>query len=368
MTRDDLRDSTSVPNVVLAVLVLAVVASLVVAASTSSASYDPYNADWNGAAQVRTTAETMGLEVELARYSATYSSVPANETVALVLSPDSSYRPEELARMNDFVRRGGTLVIADDYGSHANELLRQLGASARFNGRPVRDVRSNYRSPAMPVVTPVADHPSVAGVESLTLNHGTVVEPGEATPLFNTSEHAYIDRDWNGELGPNETLEVHTVATVERVGEGSVVAVGDSSTFINAMLERSGNRNFVRALLSGHSTLVLDHTHTEDLSPAMLAVLAVRGSAAVQLGLGTLAVGVLAIWSRRSRLASGRIADPLGSVPRPWRSERSAPDASAPNSGPSRSELADYLERQHPDWEPERVERVVAALEDRRKR
>jgi hypothetical protein len=261
------------------------------------------------------------------------------------------------------VRRGGTLVVADDYGPHANELLWQVGASARLDGRPVRDTQSNYRSAAMPVATPAADHPFAEGVESLTLNHGTVVEPGEATPLFNTSEHAYVDADRNGRLGPNETLEVHTVATVEPVGEGQVVVVGDSSAFINAMVERPGNRAFLRALLSGHGTVVLDHSHTEDLSPAVFAVFALRESAALQLGLGTLAIGALAIWSRRPGSVRSRISGALSSAFRRRRLESSPSDVRA-----TASELAVHLERKHPDWDRERVERVASALEDRRER
>jgi hypothetical protein len=353
----------SISSLLLVALAVAVVAAMIFALSTSSASYDPYNSEWDGTTEVRTMAETTGVQVELARDSATYSSVPPGETVAFVLSPDSPYRSQELTRTTDFVRRGGTLVVADDYGPHANELLRQLGASARLDGWPVRDVRSNHRSAAMPVVTPVGDHPFVDGVESVTLNHGTVVEPGEAIPLLKTSEHAYVDADRNGELGPNETLEVHTVATIERVGEGRVVVVGDSSVFINAMVERPGNEAFFRAFLSGHSTIVLDHSHTEDLSPAVVAVFALRESATLQFGLGMLAIGALVIWSHHPGFVRSRISGALSSAFRRRNAESSPPDVRATSD-----ELAAHLEREHPDWDRERVERVASALKRRRDR
>lgn len=343
-------DGLAVPHVVLAGLTLAVVVGVAVAGATSSASYGPYNDEWDGTTDLRSMADDTGTRVELAHDTATYSSVPADDAVAFVLSPDQRYRPTELARVTDFVERGGTLVVADDYGPHSNDLLRSVGTSARLDGRPLYDVRSNYRSSAMPVATPVDGHPFVAGVESVTLNYGTAVDPGDATPLVETSEHAYLDADRDGEFGQNETLDNRTVATVESVGDGRVVVVGDSSAFINAMLDRPGNRAFVRALVAQHGTVVLDHSHTGSLPPLALAVLVVRGSTLAQFGLGLLAVGALAAWARRA----------VGT--------RREPTALADDARLPRSELAESLERRHPDWDRERIERVVSAVERRRER
>lgn len=384
------RDRISVPKAILVGLTIVVVLALVVAASTSSASYGPYNSEWNGATDLRELARDSGTEVELGRETTSYSSVPPRETVALVLSPDSSYQPRELARITDFVRSGGTLVVAEDFGPHGNELLRTLGASSRFDGQPVRDVESNYRSSAMAVVTPASSHPLVAGVDSVTFNHGTIVVPAggassfdatpssnattssnlssssNVTPLFNTSERAYLDTDRNGTLSTNETLGNYTVATVERVGNGRVIAIGDPSVFINTMLDRPGNRAFVQALLSRHGTLLLDYSHTGNLPPLVVAVLVVRESSALQFAIGGVAVGVLLVWSRRPGLLNrGKFASKIfPSILHWWRDDDSTPkDARA-----TTSELTAYLERRHPDWDPERVERVVSAVERRRNR
>lgn len=353
------RLPTTLSEVALVVLTLTVAGMLVTAATTSSASYSPYNDDWDGTTQLRSMASDADAQVELAHETETYSSVRATDSVAFVLSPDEAYGSDDATRVTDFVRQGGTLVVADDYGPHANELLRRLGASARIDGRPVRDVRSNYLSPAMPVARPVADHPFVAGVDDVTLNYGTTVDSGDSTPLVNTSENAYLDRDRDGVLGPNETLESRPVATVERVGEGRVVVVGDASVFINAMVERPGNRAFARALQSERGTVVLDHSHADGLPPAILALLFVRSSAVVQFGLGALAVGALAVWSGRPGV-SNRLAGLL------WRRDGNSERISGDDARASATELAAYLERERPEWDRERVERVVAAMERRR--
>lgn len=351
------RDRVSVPSAVLVALTVAVVVAFVVAASSSSAAFGPYNDDWDGTSRVRAVADATGTEISLVRETTAYSSASPDETVALVLSPDAVYRPKSAARVTDFVRSGGTLVVAADFGPHANELLRSLDADARIDGRPLHDVRSNYRSTAMPVATTVTNHSLVAGVDSVTLNYGSAVEPHGATPLLNSSEYAYLDTDRNGELGENESLGSYPVATVEQVGGGRVVVVADSSAFINAMVDRPGNRRFVRVLLAQHDRLLFDYSHTGALPPLMLALLVVRGSPAAQFGLGALVVAVLAVWSRRP--------DSLDALRSLGGQSESDPKADVRVSA---SELAAHLERQHPEWERERVERVVSALERRRNR
>jgi len=348
------RSTPTIPQVALAGLTLAVLAAVVVAGTTSSAAFGPYNADWEGTSQLRSAASATGADVSVARGTAAYSSAPAEGTVAFVLSPESGYSPEEASRVADFVRRGGTLVVAGDVGPHAADLLRSVNASARLDGRPLRDVGSNYRSPAMPVATGVANHSLVAGVESLTLNYGTAVDPNGATVLVNTSATAYLDADRDGELGPNESLSVHPVATVERVGAGRVIAVGDPSLFINAMLDRAGNRRFVAVLAANHDRALVDVSHAERVPPLRLALLAVRESAPLQFGLVALAVGALAVWSRRPDSATSEAG--------------SADAASAGVEGVDAATLADHLERRHPEWDRERVERVAEALERARNR
>lgn len=360
----------SVPRVVLVLLTVAVVVVPVVAASSSAVSFSLFNRGWDGSSELRAVADETGTRVVVARETTAYRETRPRETVAFVLSPESSYGSREAARVTEFVRQGGTLVVADDVGPHGNDLLRALGASARIDGRPLRDPRSNYRSAALPVATGVANRSLTAGVESLTLNYGTAVEPGNATTLVNSSEYAYLDADRDGELGPNESLARHPVATVESVGQGRVVVVGDPSAFVNAMLDRAGNRRFARNLLARHSTLLLDYSNASGIPPVKFAVLAVRDSAVLQLGIAALVVAVLGWWSRRPRRDSGSGSDSgigsdlLASLSLPWRTD----DFEAEDVRASATDLASHLERRHPDWDRERVERVVSALERRRNR
>jgi hypothetical protein len=362
------RLDVSIPQVVLAVLAVSVLVGLLAALSTSSAAFSAYNSDWEGTSELRSTADLAGATVTVVHDTESYRDVSPEGTVAFVLAPESSYGPQDLARVREFVRRGGLLVVAGDYGPETNQLLRGLGATARLDGRPLYDLQSNYRTGGMPVAPEVANRSHVAGVESLTLNYGTAVRPNDATVLVNTSEYAYLDANRNGALDGDEGLGPRPVVTVERAGAGRIVTVGDPSVFINAMIDRTDNRQFVRALASGRDRLLLDYSHTGSLPPLVLAVLLVRDSAAIQFGIGVLAVGALTVGSRRP----GTVSRLVGAVSRPWsdgpptRDDRTR-DRSEDAGFPS-SELAAHLERHHPDWDRERVECVVSALERRRDR
>jgi hypothetical protein len=287
------------PRVLLIGLVVAIVVAVGFAGSTSSASFSTYNSDWSGSSALQEHARAAGSEVVHARTVSDYDSVQPNRSVAMILSPERAYSPEATARIDRFVRRGGTLVVAGDFGQHANPLLASIGASATVAGIPVRDERHNYRSASLPVAINVSNASMVRNVSNLVLNYGSVVRPGDATVLVNTSEFAYLDRNRNQRLDATEGLGTRPVATVESVGAGRVVVVSDPSVFTNAMLERPGNRQFVETLTRSHETVLIDYSHSVSrLPPLAVGVLIVRDSLPLQVGLGVLGLAAIAVVAR----------------------------------------------------------------------
>lgn len=345
------------PQLVLVVLGVVVLLAVGVAASTSTAAFGTYNPAWEGAADLRTAADDAGLDLVVARETTAYDRVPANGTVAIVLSPDDPYDPADEERLARFVRDGGTLVVAEAYGPHGNALLAAVDATARVDGDPLRDERHYYRSPALVEATNVSSHPLVAESDVLTLNHGSALAAGNATVLATTSPYAYLDRNRNDRLDDDETPDEYPVAAIEAVGEGQVIVVSDPSLFINVMLERPGNRAFVTALLDGHDRLLVDHSHTADVPPLALAVLVVRESIALQLALGVVALVAVAAASREGAIGQvlerGRRGLPIDSRRPSQRPTGAAVDEAA---------LREHLTRRYPDWEPERTERVIRAF------
>lgn len=342
------RDSLFTPTRLALGFGILTIVVLAVAASTSTAAFGSFNTGWEGASELQEIGDTVGATTTIARATTAYSQTTPNGTVGIVLSPDQPYTAAERERLGTFVRNGGTLVVAADYGSHANTLLRGIGAQARVDGRPLRDERVHYRSPAMPRARTVANQSLVTGVDALTLNHGTAVRPNNASVLVATSEYAYLDTNRNGTLDASESVGSYPVATVESLGQGQVIVVGDPSIFINAMLERPGNRAFARNLVAGHSHLLLDQSHTAGLPPLAVALILIRNTPWVQF-LGGVA-GTLVIF--------GVVQTDLLTTLRERATGTTA--ASPPDTVPD-EELAAYLRDQYPEWEEDRIQRVVAA-------
>ncbi|ELZ96978.1 hypothetical protein C440_04353 [Haloferax mucosum ATCC BAA-1512] len=289
------------PHLLAAGLLVAMLVGVGVGASTSSSTYGAFNSAWDGGSGVRDVAADAPAETALAYNTTAYDEGAAGGAVAFVVSPESGYTDAEAARIESFVRDGGTLVVADDFRPHGNDLLSRLGASARINRTPLRDDRHQYKSGALPVATRTVSDPRTNNVSQLTLNHPATVTANESTALVRSSNFSYRDADGDGELDESEALRSYPVVTSESLGAGEVVVVSDPSVFINSMLDRPDNRAFVEALVGDHETVLLDFSHATERPPLQVALGALRDSSALQLLFGGVVVGALAVISRRNQ-------------------------------------------------------------------
>jgi len=262
--------------------------------------FGAYNPEWDGSSELRSEARAVDSAPSVATNVEEYETVSPNETVAVILSPDEPYTDQEADRVREFVDAGGTLVIAEDFGSNSNPLLERLGASTRVDGRLVRDERRYYRSPDFLVATDVAASELTGETNRITFNHGTVLEPNGANVLVHTSSFAYLDTNRNGSLDASESMQRYPVVTAETIGSGQVVTISDPSIFINAMMELPGNQRFTRALFAGHANVVLDYSHGGSVPPLVQATLALQRTPVIQAIFGIILVGAVAAVSALS--------------------------------------------------------------------
>lgn len=288
-----------IPGWLAVALAVALVVTGVWATSVSTSAFGAYNPGWEGTSELRAAAGDGSGQSPVAPRMAAYDGASPDGTVAVVLSPDETYTDTEASRLRRFVRRGGTLVVAEDFGPHSNALLRDVGASTRVDGRLVRDERHYARSPNLTVATDVTESSLTDGVDRLTLNHGTVLRPNGAYVLVETSPFAYVDANGNASLDATESMRQYPVVTVEQLGDGHAVVVSDPSLFINAMLDAPDNRRFVRALFAAHTTVLLDYSHSDRLPPLVAARLALQRNALLQSLAGFLLLGLVLLVSAR---------------------------------------------------------------------
>ncbi|ESS05537.1 MAG: hypothetical protein A07HB70_02013 [uncultured archaeon A07HB70] len=116
--------SVGVPGALLALLVVALVAGVVTVGATSTAPYDPYNADWTGTSELRRLADGDGRTVVFA------PAAGGPETTHLVVGAPANASDDRVAGVARSVRAGGTLVVADESPA-ANAYLAGVGADAR---------------------------------------------------------------------------------------------------------------------------------------------------------------------------------------------------------------------------------------------
>lgn len=279
-------------------------------ASTSGTAFSPYNPDWQGGQELRSVATDDPAGSVWLRNASGYPLEEPADTVVVALSPGSPGAEGE-RRLSQFVREGGTLVVADDGDGQGNELLAAAGAGARIDTTPLRDEHRNGPSGAFPIAGNVTGHELTRGVDAVTLNYAGTVEAGGADVLIRSSEFSYRDRNGNERLDANEDLRRYPVASVEAVGDGRVVAISDSSLFINSMMDRTDNRAFARSLVGGGSRVVIDTASGTAVPPLAAVTITLRRSPLVQVATATAGLFVLFFAVRRPEW----VRDRLGRLP-----------------------------------------------------
>jgi ABC-2 type transport system permease protein len=196
------------------------------------------------------------------------ASIPDSTAVLVVAGPTQPLDSAALARVGEFMDRGGAALmllepvllnpqspvplpvstgldglLADRGIRLSDGLVVDLASSERVSlGRQgLFNVISPY--PLWPIVRPASDHPATAGLNGLTLGWAAALEVDQeaqgVTPLWETSDNGALspmdapitpDRDW---VFPPEELGVRVVAASllppEGDGSGRLIVVGDAS-------------------------------------------------------------------------------------------------------------------------------------------
>jgi hypothetical protein len=188
--------------------------------STLPEDYDIDSREWNGLHTLTAVARGLGLRVQ-ATPDVDWADLGADD-ILFVVYPETRVDPGHLA---SFVRNGGHVLIADDFGDSI-DVLGRLGM-LREQGGGVRTERFYRDLDYAPIATPVApNHPLAQDVDELVTNvPGVLTQVRGADVVF--------------AFGPEAA-----VVTTGTVGRGLFVVVSDASIFINRMMQFEGNLQF----------------------------------------------------------------------------------------------------------------------------
>ncbi|WP_193310588.1 DUF4350 domain-containing protein [Halorubrum halophilum] len=364
MTTTSWRQSIGLPQLVLIALCVVLMIAVLAAGVGTAAPFAVYNNDWTGTTDLRNAALMDNNTSVSIDSPAADQPPPSAATTALVLGiPENTTAVESTAA--EVLANGGTVAITDETPATTNTLLETLGATARVERGPIRDPRSYYRQPVLPVVTTTNATGDIAGTE-VTLNHAGTLAPGEATVLAATSQFAYIDENQNEQFDAAESLGTRPVMTREPVDNGTIIVISDSSVFINAMYEREGNRALAEWLYTGTDSLLLSGSAVQQLPQFVTLLLWIKSTPISQSILLTIGVGTVLLVTRkryRTALSSRLQQDPMNDA-------STVVTDTAQSEATSRSQyesgLMSHLRTEHPEWDRQLRRRLVTAVMTRR--
>lgn len=239
-----------------------------------------------------------------------FDELPPNPSgTALIVIPYKPFAEKDLGDLKDYILRGGTLIVLDDY-AYGNEILSHLGLHLRFTGKPLLDPLFNYRNEWLPRITIFSDSASREGLKSIVLNHAsTLNNTFEITVLAWSSRFSYLDLDGDSTYDPDEPKGSLPVAAYGKMGDGYVVVVSDSSILINSMTEIDDNMIFISTILNlggSNTKIYVDRSHLpgtrlDETKEALNQVYSIVYSSWGTLGLVTVVVilTLFPIWRRK---------------------------------------------------------------------
>jgi hypothetical protein len=213
------------------------------------------NSSWNGLSYM--SSITHGIPLE------SLSDLPKSPAgTTLILIPYLDFTKIELEELKNFITRGGTLILADDFG-YGNNVLEYLGLQVRFSGSDLLDPWVYYSNHNYPVISHIVPNSLTIDIERLMLNHATgLVSVENDDILAQSSVFSFLDINNNELLDINEPRGPHAVISQHNLGNGSIVLVSDPSLFINSMQGFYDNKILVQNIsMFTNSKLFISKSH-----------------------------------------------------------------------------------------------------------
>ena len=176
----------------------------------------------------------------------------------LIIGPEEGFSEAEAKAVAGFLKAGGLLVLADDFGT-GNQLLRKLGLNVRLAGYLLIDPLFKYKSGPLPK--------AYWRGRGLILDYATAILGKGFKVLASTSDFSFLDLNSDFEFERGEPKGPFPVAVEANYGEGEVVVISDPSLFINSAIGLGSNRAFVSSIISGRKVLLdVSHWHVSKLA------------------------------------------------------------------------------------------------------
>ena len=357
---------------VMAVAVAMLIVSMAAPVASTSTDFSIFNSGWNGTSQLAVLTyqqgkfaptfefKSTGTEISVEQLDLTDVKLDPQANSLVIIGPTKTFTAAEGTHVGDFVRAGGVLLLADDFGT-GNSLLEGMEATTRFSGDLVMDL-AYEKQPEFSVLFNIDNDPLTKNVSTLLLNYPSslVVNTTTTTAIAFSSIASWLDANGNRQQEWGEPRGPFPVIAKERMGVGWIILVSDPSVFINGMRGYMDNaifaNNTINQVCVTRDSVYFDESHRKFLDPVSITLeytgvvstnaKAILAAVALVLTLwiSTDLMDRLFAWGRRR--TSKATATLLELLPRMFfrRKEEKVPEL------PDIDATVERLTQEHPEW------------------
>jgi len=266
-----------------AIAVVLLIVSISAPVISTSADFSIYNSDWNGTSNLAIMTyelgkfvptfrvESSGTEISVAQIGLDSVDLDPRTSALVIIGPTKEFTEAEGAILETYVREGGRLLLADDFGT-GNGLLEAMGATSRFSRDLVMDL-AYEKQPEFTVLFDLRTDALTRNVSTLLLNYPSSLTIDAATTdaLAYSSIASWLDtngnrlQEWGEPRGPFPML------AREGMGNGTIILLSDPSVLINGMNAYGDNSQFSSNLINevcrDRISLMFDESHRDFFDP-----------------------------------------------------------------------------------------------------
>ena len=355
----------------IAIAVVLVIISMAAPIVSTSVDFSIFNSGWNGTSKLAILTykagkfapdfqvKSTGTEITITQLGLSEISLDPITSALVVIGPGKAFTSAEGKMVGDFVRNGGKLLLADDFGT-GNSLLIGMGATSRFSNQLVMDLAFE-KQPEFSVVYDLRTDSITKNVSTLLLNYpSSLTVGGDTEAIAFSSIASWLDTNGNRLQEWGEPRGPFAIAARERLGTGSILLLSDPSVLINGMAAQMDNgifgANLIDEVCNERTAVFFDESHrpffdpiavttqftgqVSDNAKAIVAILAF----VLALWIFTDVVDRTVAWTvRKTKALLNAIAEALGV----GYFRKKAP---SPPKAMSKEELLDMIVQEHPEW------------------
>jgi hypothetical protein len=271
---------------VMAVAIALLIISMTAPVASSSADFSIFNSGWNGTSQLAVLTyqtgkfapafqvQSTGTDVTIEQADLTTIDLDPDANALVIIGPTKAFTSAEGAHVSEFVRAGGELLLADDFGT-GNSLLQGIGATSRFSGDLVVDLAYD-KQPEFSVLFDLRTDPLTKNVSTLLLNYPSSLSINTTTTeaVAYSSIASWLDTNGNRLQEWGEPRGPFPMIARERMGAGSILLISDPSVLINGMRDNMDNgvfgTNVIDEVCAGRTAVYFDESHRTFLDPVSI--------------------------------------------------------------------------------------------------